>query len=753
MGGSTAVKSGSSKKAAKDQVKSILGSRHAKNSDSDSSSSSSESESESDGESTLMKQISTPKKMTKTELPSRLKKEDITESAKKRVSINDTLLGGSKSKPGSVTKPTKSNLKSEPAHFKSSDTVDSSEDSSSESDSDSSSESEVETKKPVAKPTPAPIKQKAETKKVAPPSKSAVAPKSAATVETSSSESESESESEDGDEDVEMDDVDQQPTSSNELSEKDLKAASAPPDTLNSDFMLRKAVGNADSEKLARLFSEATSSGKQLWYFTAPADVPITLVESMEIPLDQAMAGGEASFKHQGEDFAVEVDQVASNRNMALMIPSGPSDDKYNCDVRRANAVFSLRRVAPTSAISNITITATKKTYRPQPRGMKMRFRPIGVPADADMGRMTYDDSDDESVAAPSPKKRKHKETMADDQSKKKRKDKSSSDSKKERKEKKEKKSKDQVLPPPRDVLLTPRKLTSSTNPTVALPPHAASRLTPRAREESSVKAHEAEECASSDRTPSSQILAESKAAYEAEKAQCPLKEELKAPGHWKSQEQKSAEEMNSKQLSLERALFNLQKKLDMYKKKAGDAPSTPSFSPSPPPLSRHATATTTAATKTIGPSTPPWSNNNNSNQPTSTATLNTRPSLQTPVPAPKVQAKTATATSTAPTTATSSAALARLISESPVPVPVFGRGVRETPIPLPKIPGLVVPATIEASAPAAASAAATPTPKEKTSRKKKTAKGTVTTPAASKAPAAGAKAMTPVPPPKIPSL
>ncbi|KAL1892423.1 hypothetical protein Cpir12675_004537 [Ceratocystis pirilliformis] len=746
MGGSTAVKSGSSKKAVKDHVKSILGSRHAKNSDSDSSSSSSESESESDGESTLMKQISTPNKTAKTELPSRLKKEDITESAKKRVSINDTLLGGSKSKPGSVTKPTKSNLKSEPAHFKSSDTVDSSEDSSSESDSDSSSESEVETKKPVARPAPTPIKQKAETKKVAPPSKSAVAPKSAVTVETSSSESESEGE----DEDVEMDDVDQQPTSSNELSENDIKAASAPPDTLNSDFMLRKAVGNADGGKLARLFSQATSSGKQLWYFTAPADVPITLVESMEIPLDQAMAGGEASFKHQGEDFAVEVDQVASNRNMALMIPSGPSDDKYNCDVRRANAVFSLRRVVPTSTISNITITATKKTYRPQPRGMKMRFRPIGVPADADMGHMTYDDSDDESVAAPSPKKRKHKETMADDQSKKKRKEKSSSDSKKERKEKKEKKekkSKDQVLPPPKDVLSTPRKLTSSTNPTVALPHHASSRLTPRAREESYVKAHEAEECASSDRTPSSQILAESKAAYEAEKAPCPLKAELKTPGHWKSREQKSAEEMNAKQLSLERSPFKLQKKLNIYKKKAGNAPSTPSFSPSPPPLSRHAAATTTSATKTIGPSTTPWSNNNNSNQPISTAPLNTHPSLQTPVPAPKVRAKTAT--STAPTTATSSAALARLVSESPVPMPVYGRGVRETPIPLPKIPGLVVPATIEASAPAAA----TPTPKEKTSRKKKTAKGTVTTPAASKAPATGAKAMTPVPPPKIPSL
>ncbi|KAL5606815.1 hypothetical protein BROUX41_003193 [Berkeleyomyces rouxiae] len=725
MAKSATIKSGSSKKAVKDQVKSILGS-HAKNNDSDSSSSSSESESESDGESTLMKQISTPKKPTKTELPSRLKKENATDSAKKRVSISDTPLGDSKSTPGSAIKPTKSSLKSESFQFKSNEAVDSSDESSSDSssDSDSSSESEVESKKAVAKPTP--MKKKAEPKKTAPPPQPAAPAKSATTIDTSSSESEEES-------DVEMGDADQEPIISNEISEKDLKAAGAPPETLNSDFMLRKAVGNSDGEKLARLFSEAASSGKQLWYFTAPADVPVTLVESMEIPLDQALSGSEATFMHQGEDFAVEVDQVASNRNIALMIPGGPKDDNYKCNVRRADTVFNLRRVAPTSAISNITITATKKTYRAQPRGMKMRFRPIGVPADAEMGRMTFDDSDDESMAPPSPKKRKHKEATADDQSKKKRKDKTGAESKKEKKGKKEKKSKDQVLPPRHVALSTPREFTNSSDLTPS--PAAIYPSTPQNQATQPLKAHKATTCDSSERTPSYDILTKAQAAQITRQAP---KTKPKVTDTQSSQDQKSVPNTKAKQLKSEDLPLTPQKARGKRNKK------TDKDSSSTPGLSQLANMTATAAgNNTTTPSIPSWSNIN-SNQPLSTAPLNTRHSLQTPVPAPVVPA----------TTAPNSATPGRLVSESPVPVPVFGKRMKETPVPLPNIPGLVVPGTTADATTAAATAgvAATPTPKEKTSRKKKDSKGAVSTPAGRNN-SGGVSNMTPVPPPRIPGL
>ena len=90
---------------------------------------------------------------------------------------------------------------------------------------------------------------------------------------------------------------------------------------------------------MTRIFKQARLEGKQVWYFTAPASVPVTVIEKMAIPVEKARQG-QAVLSHAGEDYGVSFDDNITSKTIKLLIPN-QAGDKYT--LRR----FSIFRQLP----------------------------------------------------------------------------------------------------------------------------------------------------------------------------------------------------------------------------------------------------------------------------------------------------------------------------------------------------------------------------------------------------------------------
>lgn len=250
------------------------------------------------------------------------------------------------------------------------------EPSSSESSSDSSSESESEQSEPKAKTNGAGAKQTAaiqesssssseeeseeeeesddEEEASKPIAKKPVAPaaangtaKATAKAADSSSSSEEESSEEDSSEDEgeaepakpeaankatedsssDSEDSDAQVDESMHLSDREMDTQLATPNFIAPDFALRKGGDGANGHDVARICNEANLQGKQFWYFTVPSNVPISVIENIEIPMGRSQAGDRV-FSHDGQDYGVSFDTIATKSSIQILIPSS-SDSKY----------------------------------------------------------------------------------------------------------------------------------------------------------------------------------------------------------------------------------------------------------------------------------------------------------------------------------------------------------------------------------------------------------------------------------------
>ncbi|TRX90634.1 hypothetical protein FHL15_008409 [Xylaria flabelliformis] len=146
----------------------------------------------------------------------------------------------------------------------------------------------------------------------------------------------------------------------------------------NSDFMLRKASSDNPGKEVADFFSNANLEGKQVWYFTAPASLPITVLKDMEIDLSKATNGG-SLLTHNGDNYGLDLESYATNTQIQLIIPSNGVNHGIDSTVH-------LRRMAKFGPGGEVHATATDnyiplpKPVREQPEGLKVRYTPIGVP-------------------------------------------------------------------------------------------------------------------------------------------------------------------------------------------------------------------------------------------------------------------------------------------------------------------------------------------------------------------------------------
>jgi hypothetical protein len=277
----------------------------------------------------------------------------------------------------------------------------SSEESSSEAESSSSEESESEdeteqadkkgTTKPAPKAQPQPSKPVSQTQKaVSRPS------------ESSEEEEDESSSEEEADESMAID----QRNKSGELSRI--------PEVISNEFYLRKAEDGANAAEVAKFFSEAKQQGKQIWYFTAPASIPIEVVEKLEIPLDRAQKG-QSILSHNGDDYGVAFEDASTARTIKLVIPN-KNGDQYRMTNGSVDQIMHLKRVTQFSqggesllSLSQTTHTVPPRQPRPQPPNLKARFQPFGAPS------ASGDDEDVDMADAPPPSSQKTPAKAKDD--------------------------------------------------------------------------------------------------------------------------------------------------------------------------------------------------------------------------------------------------------------------------------------------------------------------------------------------------
>jgi hypothetical protein len=186
-------------------------------------------------------------------------------------------------------------------------------DTSSEEDTDSDDEAEPE---PAPKPAPKPAAA-AVAKTQAPKTASKPAAKSNPVVSSSDDESS---------EDEDMADA------SMHIADRNMDKQLAVPNFIAPDFMLRRSDEGLNGKDVAKICSQANLEGKQLWYFTVPSNVPVTVVQNMEIPMDAAQRSDRA-FSHNGEDYGMTFSNPSSKTSFQILIPSadGPSYQTCKC--------------------------------------------------------------------------------------------------------------------------------------------------------------------------------------------------------------------------------------------------------------------------------------------------------------------------------------------------------------------------------------------------------------------------------------
>lgn len=170
------------------------------------------------------------------------------------------------------------------------------------------------------------------------------------------------------------------------------------PTVIPHKFFLRKSSDGTDSEDVARICSQANMQGKQFWYFTVPSGVPVSVVQNLEIPMGASQRGDRA-FTHDGKDFGISVDNMAPKRSIHILIPSADGTQyqagKFplvsSCfgEPQRwltqptasqgVDRVMQVRRITQPDVNGSTTAPSEKRAPRPQPKGLKARYKPIGV--------------------------------------------------------------------------------------------------------------------------------------------------------------------------------------------------------------------------------------------------------------------------------------------------------------------------------------------------------------------------------------
>jgi len=155
------------------------------------------------------------------------------------------------------------------------------------------------------------------------------------------------------------------------------------------------------STEIGNLFQPSNLSGKQIWYITAPADVPVSIdkVDSNNL------AEAKALISHEGQEYTLVNESSSSHSITSIMIPDREGYGTIPSTIAKVMHVQQVARLPSRSSTSNIHVVQdgpdveyrpTPKRKREQPKGLRMRYKPSGFGVDipGTIGLGSYDDND-----------------------------------------------------------------------------------------------------------------------------------------------------------------------------------------------------------------------------------------------------------------------------------------------------------------------------------------------------------------------
>jgi hypothetical protein len=165
---------------------------------------------------------------------------------------------------------------------------------------------------------------------------------------------------------------------------------------------------NEDAFASNNILSDTSLDGRQIWHISAPHDVPLTSIR--EIAGD-ALRNGKPVLSHNGVNYKLK-DEDAGTRDTAVHVPG---KDGYKLLERQIERTMHLQQqlVLPNltrkqvdqatgSTAAGDVARAPVKSVRPQPEGLRMRYRPPGVAGVEEVGWSSTSDEETEEHAGSS---------------------------------------------------------------------------------------------------------------------------------------------------------------------------------------------------------------------------------------------------------------------------------------------------------------------------------------------------------------
>lgn len=165
------------------------------------------------------------------------------------------------------------------------------------------------------------------------------------------------------------------------LSDKTGKAIPPKPFTPPSGYTLLAPAHLAESSPL----TSANLAGKQVWHITAPSN--ISLASLTEVAFD-VIQSGQPVLTHNGIEYALNEDQTLNHGMTALFAPTKEGYERVDQKVTRTlqlqqklilpNLTSKHSSQASGSTAAGDIAQACVTSVRPQPKGLRMRYKPPG---------------------------------------------------------------------------------------------------------------------------------------------------------------------------------------------------------------------------------------------------------------------------------------------------------------------------------------------------------------------------------------
>ncbi|KUJ14701.1 uncharacterized protein LY89DRAFT_686368 [Mollisia scopiformis] len=286
----------------------------------------------------------------------------------------------SKKTPATPKKTTKQTSVPAPTNFKSTEYIQESDEE--EDDEETKSETESDSDNDSLPANPADVTKNTNGKLPAPSGSSSSSDNESSSDESSGAESSGEDEHSDSSRRAT---VEPEPTKQRSAESSARRVAFDKPPTYKPPTGF-ETVSISDQSTASQILKKSNLREKQLWYFTAPASIPVSSIEQMSVA---DVDGGKTILSHDGTDYGFVQDPTGEKAYTTMFIPNS-SEDAYLIASKSIDRVLHLQQTinipgmndadASLPLSSRATVPATKPV-RQQPTGLKMRFRPIGFGA------------------------------------------------------------------------------------------------------------------------------------------------------------------------------------------------------------------------------------------------------------------------------------------------------------------------------------------------------------------------------------